>query len=185
MKVEKCQVGYISHQKKTDWIWLAAFVFIGIAIFLTGYFWTHTRANVFTVVAVLMVLPAARRIVSLIVFLPRKGVAAERRDRILEKAGEGTLFSEYVFTSTEKIMHLDFLLIIKGNVLAVTAPSPQDVEYMRKYVEDNVHRIAPEYHVKIFESDERLLKYLEKLASRQGAGTRDEKLIAHMRSLAV
>ena len=60
MKVEKCQVGYISHQKKTDWIWLAAFVFIGIAIFLTGYFWTHTRANVFTVVAVLMVGPADR-----------------------------------------------------------------------------------------------------------------------------
>jgi hypothetical protein len=185
MKIEKCHVGYIRYQKKIDWLWLLACIVVAIGIFLVGYLWMHTRANVFTVLAVLMVLPAAKRIVSLVVFLPRKGVAKERYDEIQEKAGEGTLFAEYVFTSTEKIMHLDFLLIKNGNVLGVMAPSYQDAEYMINYLEENVHRIAPDYHVKVFDRDEKLLNQLDKLTTIPGAPEKEEKLAAHLRSLAV
>ena len=185
MRIEKCQVGYIKQEKKVNWLWLLAFIVIALAVFIAGYLWTHTRANVFTVLSVLMVLPAAKRVVGLVVFLPRKGVDRARYEFIHSKAKEGILLAEYVFTSTEKIMHLDFVLIWKGKTLAVVAPSIQDKNYMIHYLEENVHRIAKEYEVKVFEKDEELLDFLEKNSGGDLTVESDEKVAAHLRTLAV
>ena len=48
--IDKCQYGYIKDRKKISWMWLAACIVIGVAIFLAGYMLNHNRANVFTVV---------------------------------------------------------------------------------------------------------------------------------------
>lgn len=185
MKIEKGQVGYIQQQKKINFLWLLAFIAIGLVIFFVGYLWTHTRANVFTVLAVLMVLPAAKRVISLVVFMPRKSVERERYERIKEKAGDGILVSEYVFTSTEKIVHLDFLLIRNRHVLGVTAPSIQDRDYMFQYLKDNVHRIVPECEVKVFDNDEKLLDYMERHEDTDSQKEQAEKIWNHLRTLAV
>lgn len=185
MKIDKCELGYISKKKKVSLIWLLVSVLIGVAIFLVGYFWTHTRANIFTVVAVLMVLPAAKHVVALVVMLPKKEVEKARYDRMKEAAGEAVLLTDYVFTSTEKIMHLDFVLIKNGNVLGVTAQSRQDVPYMKKYLEDSVHKVAPSFYVKVLESDEKLLKQLDRLTQVEATPAREEKVVEYLRSLAV
>lgn len=177
MKVEKGNPGYISGRKKVDAIWLLAFVLLGVVIFLIGYFVTHTRANIFTVMAVLLVLPGAKRIVALFVMLPRKSVSHERYGKISDVMGEGTLYADYVFTSTEKIMHLDFLLVKNGNVLAVVAPSKQDVAYMKKYLTDCIHKVASDVHVKFFDTDEELLKQLERLTQVATEPKKEEALL--------
>lgn len=183
--VDKCEFGYIKNQKKINIIWLFVFVLIGVAIFVCGYLLTRTRANIFTVIAVLMVLPAAKRVVALVVMMPRKGVDRERYERVSQVAGGDILFTDYVFTSSEKIMHLDFLLIKNGNVLGVTAPSRQDVEYMKKYLTDSVHKAASEFHIKVFGSDEEMLRYLDKLTQAEADQERTEKVREYLHSLAV
>lgn len=183
--VDKCGFGYIKKQKKVNLIWLLVFVLIGVAIFVCGYLLTHTRANIFTVIAVLMVLPAAKRIVTLIVMFPRKSVERERYDRMAQVAGEDILFTDYVFTSSEKIVHLDFLLIRNGNVLGVTAPSRQDTEYMKKYLTDSVHKAAPEFNIKVFDTDEQLIRYMDKLTQKEADPERTEKVRDLLHSLAV
>lgn len=183
--VDKCEFGYIKNQKKINLIWLFVFILIGMAIFVCGYLLMRTRANIFTVIAVLMVLPAAKRIVALVVMVPRKSVERDRYDRIRQEAGDGILFTDYVFTSTEKIMHLDFVLIKNGNVLAVTAPSMQDVEYMKKYLADSVQKAAPGFHVRVFDRDEELIRYLDKLTQMEAEPERTEKVREYLHSLAV
>lgn len=183
--VDKCEFGYIRNQKKINMIWLLVFVLIGVAIFICGYLLTKTRANIFTVIAVLMVLPAAKRVVALVVMMPRKGVERERYEKVSQAVREGILFTDYVFTSTEKIMHLDFLLIKNGNVLGVLAPFRQDVEYMKKYLTDSVHKAAPEFHIKVFENDEKLIQYLDKLTQTEADPERTEKVREYLHSLAV
>lgn len=164
MKEEKGNPGYISSRKKIDLIFLLLFIVLGIAIFLAGYYITKTRANIFTVLAVLMVLPGAKRAVALFVMLPRKSVEKERYEKVKDAIGEGTLYADYVFTSTEKIMHLDFLLVKSGNVLGVIAPSRQDVAYVKKYLPDSVKKISSHYHVKLFDNDEEFLQQVKRLA---------------------
>lgn len=183
--VDKGSPGYIKNQKKVSLLWLLLFVVIGLVIFLIGYFLTHTRANIFTVAAVLMVLPAAKRIVNLIVMLPRASVAQERYDRMKDAVGDAVLYTDYVFTSTEKIMHLDFVVIKNGNVLGVIAPSKQDVDYMKKYVSDSIHKMAPDFKVRLFDTDEQLINYLSKMSRVEAAPAREEKIAEYLHSLAV
>ncbi len=185
MIVDKCNPGYIANRKKISLLWLLGYLVVAVGIFLIGYFWTHTRANVLTVLAVLMVLPAAKRVVNLVVMIPRKSVSAERFEAVQAEVGEGILFTDYVFTSTEKIMHLDFVVIKNGNVLAVTAPSRQDVEYMKKYLEDCVHKAAPSYHVRVFDTDQELVKQLSRMSQVEGEKESEEKVVEFLRSLAV
>ena len=85
--IDKCQYGYIKDRKKISWLWLAACIVIGVAIFLAGYMLNHNRANVFTVVAILMVLPAAKRVVNLVVLAGKKGVSRQRYDKVVRAAG--------------------------------------------------------------------------------------------------
>lgn len=177
MKIEKCEPGYISHNKKINILWLIGFVLIAIGIFLIGYLWMHTRANIFTVLAVLMVLPAAKRVVALVVMMPRKEIDRKRYDEMKDLAGDSVLFTDYVFTSTEKIMHLDFLLIRAGHVLAVPAKSVQDIEYMKKYLTDSVHKIVPDYPVEVFDRDEEMQEALKALE--QSETLDDSEVLEH------
>lgn len=177
MRVEKGEQGYICSRKRRDLIWLLAFVIIGIAIFLAGYFITKTRANIFTVLAVLMVLPGAKRVVALFVMIPRKSVPKDRYEKVKAAVGEGTLYTDYVFTSTEKIMHLDFLLVKNGNVLGVVASSKQDVPYMKKYITESVHKISSNFHVKIYDNDETFLKQVARLTHIEADAGQEKALL--------
>ena len=160
---EKCTLGYLTKRKKAEILWIVFFVVLGVAIFLTGYLWSGVRANIFTVMAVLLVLPAAKHLVALIAML----------------------YTDYVFTSTEKIMHLDFLLVKNGNVLGVIAKSKQDVPYLKQYLTDVVKKMAPSYHVRLFESDEKLISHLQRLTQEEASENSEKTLVDYLHSLAM
>ena len=63
--------GYIDAQKKSRIMKTLLYVLIGIAIFVLGLCLNKfEKSNIFTVIAVLMVLPAAKALISVIVLLP-------------------------------------------------------------------------------------------------------------------
>ena len=175
MMYEKCTLGYLTKRKKAEILWIVFFVVLGVAIFLTGYLWSGVRANIFTVMAVLLVLPAAKHLVALIAMFRKKGVTKERYDKVKTAAGQAVLYTDYVFTSTEKIMHLDFLLVKNGNVLGVIAKSKQDV----------VKKTAPSYHVRLFESDEKLISHLQRLTQEEASENSEKTLVDYLHSLAM
>ena len=80
-KGTKCQFGYINKQKKFQFAMLMLYVLIGVGLFLIGLAVHKTRANLFTVLGILMVLPAAKRVIALVLMVPRKSVEKERLDR--------------------------------------------------------------------------------------------------------
>ena len=90
-----------------------------------------------------------------------------------------------VFTSTEKIMHLDFLLVKNGNVLGVIAKSKQDVPYLKQYLTDVVKKTAPSYHVRLFESDEKLISHLQRLTQEEASENSEKTLVDYLHSLAM
>ena len=190
---EKCTLGYLTKRKKAEILWIVFFVVLGVAIFLTGYLWSGVRANIFTVMAVLHtnkvyhknVLPAAKHLVALIAMFRKKGVTKERYDKVKTAAGQAVLYTDYVFTSTEKIMHLDFLLVKNGNVLGVIAKSKQDVPYLKQYLTDVVKKTAPSYHVRLFESDEKLISHLQRLTQEEASENSEKTLVDYLHSLAM
>lgn len=66
MKIEKGQPGYVKARKVKYMIWTIAEFGVVIAIFVLGYMQTGTRMNLFTIVAIVGCLPAAKMLVELI-----------------------------------------------------------------------------------------------------------------------
>ena len=78
----KSTPGYISRIRKINIIWLLVWIVIAVAIFTTGWLIWNTRANILTVLAVLLVLPGAKRIVALVAIGRKKSVTPERCHRV-------------------------------------------------------------------------------------------------------
>lgn len=153
IKGTKCDFGYITQQKKFQSLMLGIFIAIGIVIFLVGLLATHTRANIFTVLAILMVLPATKRIIALVVMVPRKSVSKDVYDKMKNSISkEATLLTDYVFTSSEKIMSLSFVVIQDKHVIGIPDEKKQDVKYMSDYLRKCVNEKSSDYQVKILES---------------------------------
>lgn len=183
-KGTKCEFGYISKQKVFQSLMLLLFVLIGVGLFLTGLLITGTRANVFTVLGILMVLPGAKRVIALVVMLPRKSVEKARYDAMkAEIKGDGVLLTDYVFTSTDKIMSFDFAIIQNQNVMGILSNKKQDVKYITEYLQKSVDSTAKGYRVKIFATDDEFLKFYHKMTGANTELERDEAYIARQESV--
>ena len=243
--------GYINHYRKVNLIWLIVWVFIGAGIFITGLLIWETRMNLLTVLAVLMVLPGAKRIVALVAAGNRKSVALERCRRLEtavepyiyagnldlseyepeeiydedEDAGEAVtaesvdeqadgpeeaptdevteeeqpesrwtpereieenvIFTDYIFTSTEKVMMLDFLVVMKETVFIMPSPTNNDQDYVKNYLVKGIRNVSDQFDISFVWDDDKLINSIEKL--HEGAAPLKDRreLIAYLKSLAV
>lgn len=192
----KCEPGYIDRQKVFQGVMLLLFTAIGFAIFLVGFILTKTRANVFTVLGILMVLPAAKRVIALVVMLPRHSVKQERVERMKAALGEeAVLLTDYVFTSADKIMSLDFVIIHNRRVIGICPENngqpgerqEKGRDYMKDYLQKGITGIAPDYRVELLASDE---EFYRRYADMSGADKPDEteerqEVVKYLKILAV
>ncbi len=189
IKGTKCEFGYIRSQKKFQALMLLLYIAIGAGLFLTGFLITGTRANLFTVLGILMALPAAKRVIALVVMVPRQSVEKERYDKMKSVlSGDSALLTDYVFTSTEKIMNLDFVVIYRKNVIGILGRDGQDIKYMTDYLQKGIGEIASGWHVRIFFSDEDFYKFYKKMPESDREDddkTKQDEVVKHLKILAV
>ncbi|MBO6108607.1 MAG: hypothetical protein J6P16_04280 [Eubacterium sp.] len=182
----KSTPGYINRFRRINIIWLLVWIMAGVALFIAGLLIWKTRANILTVLAVLMVLPGAKRIIALIAVGKKKSVAAERCSKV-EKAAEpfiyagdldlweyepeehrekeipyNVIFTDYVFTSTEKIMSLEFMVVTDNNVYILPWVGNSDQEYVIGYLKNGIAKWNKAMKVEVFWDDEKLLEALKK-----------------------
>lgn len=162
MKVRRGEFGYIKTRKKRAVVGTLLMTVFGIAVFLTGLFLNEmSNRNIFTVIAVLFVLPGAKYLVAFIVLFPYHSVGRERYDSIVGKLPEGMqLYTDLVITSSEKIMHLDFAVVGNGQVFGLLGEGKQELAYVRKYLTTGVRNWGEGYKVKILESEKTFLAEL-------------------------
>ena len=129
MRIEKGQPGYIKAQKTKYLIWTIVEFAIVIAVFAFGYIQTKTRLNLFTVVAIVGCLPAAKMLVEFITMVQYKSITPEKYQEIEEKTPLITTAFDMVITSTEKVMPAD-AIAISGHVVCVYASSPKTDEVL-------------------------------------------------------
>lgn len=194
LKGTKCEFGYISKQKIYQSLMLLLFIAAGAGLFLVGLLITGTRANVFTVLGILMVLPGAKRVIALVVMVPHHSVEKERYDKMRAAISkEAVLLTDYVFTSTEKIMSLDFVVVENKNVIGILDGKKQDVTYIVDYLKKGIMGKASDYKVKILASDDEFYRFYKKMAAGQEKNLqedekqqkRKEEVVQYLKVLAV
>ena len=110
-------------------------VLIGVAIFLVGLLLNKMEAtNVFTVIAVCMVVPAAKYFVSYVILFPYKSMSEETRKRLGSYAREeDTVLYDVVFTSSEKVMHLDCIYVTEHQIIGYTSREKDKTTVIQDY----------------------------------------------------
>ena len=167
--------GYIQKRKLFQIIMLLVTVVVSVGLFLCGYFSTGSSKNLLTVIAMLGVLPAAKCIVNLVLFLPYRSLDAGMYREFSETAGEtGKLYSDLVFTSQKRVMHLDALYINGTEIAALLTeeskkPGSSSRDKSEKeigvYVTETMKKRAVSVHMHIFNSGD---AFRERIASLSG-----------------
>lgn len=127
MKIEKGQPGYIKARKVRYLMLSIAEFAIVTAVYVLGYMQTGTKANLFTVVAVVGCLPAAKMLVEFITMAPHKSIDVDKYQEIETKADLVIRGYDMVITSSEKVMPLD-AVVISGHVVCGYTSSPKTDE---------------------------------------------------------
>lgn len=110
--------------------------------------------------------------------VPRRSVDKDRYDQMRETVSEeGVLYTDYVFTSPDKIMSFDFLIIQDQNVMGVLSEKKQEQAYILDYLQKGVDSQVSGYHVKLFSSDEEFYKFYRRMAG-EDRQERDEESVA-------
>lgn len=192
MKKKRGEFGYIKARKKNALLMTIAMAAAGIAVFVAGILLNggflngKSNQNIFTVIAVLFVLPGAKYLVAFIVMFPHKSASLELYEKTKEKLGDGmTLYSDLVITSTEKVMHLDFLTVGNKQVIGLLAPGKQDLSYIRKYLTSGVHNWGEDYKVKIVDSEKTFLAEIAKVPFVEADPEEEAKVESYLISLIV
>lgn len=187
MKIKRGDFGYIRMKKRNSLVKTGIMAVLGIIVFIIGLLLNHmSNQNLFTVIAVLFVLPGAKSLVAFIVLFPYRTTSKELYDRACEKLSEGmVLYSDLVITSSEKVMHLELLAVGNGQVIGLAGKKNQDLSYLRKYLRDGVHNWGTDYKVKVVEGEKNFLAEISNVKPEEVNAEEEEHVKSFLRSLIV
>lgn len=174
-KLERGEYGYLKEKKRKVLSGTFIMVLIGLAIFVTGLLLNKMEArNVFTIAAICMVLPAAKYFVSVVVLFPYKPMALETKERLDSYAKENdTVLYDVVFTSSEKVMHLDCIYVTGHQIIGYTSRAKDNVQIIQDYLKKELKLRCLSYAVYIAK-EEKQIKDRMKLRGEENAETNSE-----------
>lgn len=187
MKVRKGEFGYLNRRKKGALLWIILLVVIALAIYIAGLLLNKmSNRNVFTIIAILFALPIAKQLVAVIVLFPYHSVGQERYRKAVDHLPEKMeLMTDLVITSTEHVMHLDFLVLGQNQVLGLLGDGKQQLSEVRSYLKNGVHNWGSGYKVKIVDSEKLFLQELQTIPKAEADPEEEERVRSYLYSLIV
>ncbi|MBE5936251.1 MAG: undecaprenyl-diphosphate phosphatase [Lachnospiraceae bacterium] len=160
-KINKGSYGYIKQKKKTLLFYLLLIVAIAVGIFVLGlYLNDFSKNNIFTVIAVLLTLPAAKILVSLIVIWPHKSLSREQLEHLEKKIDyKKALLGGMVLTSPQKVMHIKSMAILKDKYVVWTCDK-QDKNHIGDYIGKHMYNYGFEKDMVVVDD---FNKYIESI----------------------
>lgn len=192
--------GYIK-QKRSAYLKKAClFAGIGIAVFIVGLLLNKFEtANIFTILAVLFVLPMAKALVAVIVFAKYQPAEHSKYQNVYEVLNQTlsscepvatvmeetavvkdqiSLYTDVIFTSEDKVMNLDFAVLTNNGFYGCIGKAGQDEAYLTNYVKEIMksHHISCE--VKIANKFDKFLSNVKAAASKhESSDMTNEKVV--------
>lgn len=158
--------GYTRYEQKKRTIITSIMFVIPLIIFFTGLLQTGTRKNLFTLVAILGVLPAAKSAVNMIMIWTQKSVDQALVDAVQKKAGDLVTSYEMTVTAYEGRMPLDAMVVCGNQVVCYSSRGKREQfgfmeKHMATILKGNGYSPAK---VKIFQEQKHFLERVEQLA---------------------
>ncbi len=169
-RLQQGQAGYIA-SKRSRYLMFAVIEFlVAITLVIIGLNQTGSRMNVFTIVAVLMCLPACNQLTEFITMFPLHSIDPAQYEEIEEKTTHLVVAYDLVLTVNEKIMPVD-VIVFYGHVLCgfdtgKNTDEAQVSAYLKEMLADNNF---DKMTVKIFTDYKAFLKRVDELEANSEA----------------
>lgn len=157
-KPQKGEYGYLGRKKKEAVLHTFLMVAVGLGIFALGLLLNKMEvANIFTVFAFLFVLPAAKAFVNIVVLFPYKQSTEIECEKLFAYAKENDkVLVDVVFTSSERVMHLDCIYITEHQIIGYTSREKDDLTKIEEYFKKELEIRQMSYKVFITSSEKEL-----------------------------
>jgi len=184
-KPVKGTYGYLAAIKKKALKHTLLMVAIGLAVFVLGLLLNKMEAtNIFTVFAFLFVLPAAKSFVSVVVLFPYQQRSAEQREKLASYAKEQDIvLYDAVFTSSERVMHLDCVYITGHQLIGFTERSKDKVSLIEEYLKKELEIRQLSYKVYIATTEKQLADRMNLRGEEKEINTALQQEVADMMRL--
>lgn len=134
-KIQKGEYGYLKYRKTKSILHMLVLLMAGVGIFVLGLALNKWEVkNIFTVFAILMILPIVRVFVSLVILIPYRQISIENKNEIEKyKRSDDVLMFNLVFTSSEHVQHLDALLVTGHQAVGLILNPKEKPEKVNDY----------------------------------------------------
>lgn len=178
----KGSYGYLKKQAVKQGLIALGMLGFCSAIFLTGFFWLKEYATILTVIAVLGMLPVAKVIVSMILFMKAEKFSCsdELHNKILEitaeKKEELIAGFDFYLTSYDKNFPLCAALVRKGSLIAYTPWKKCDCNKCKMHLEEYMKKNGiTGINIKIFSDENKFLERFSQLCEENLESSNNEK----------
>lgn len=137
-KYKKFEKGYLTYRKHKLLFNVYINVLAAVIIFIAGLLLNKMQPrNIFSVLALLFVLPIGRNLATYFILMPYKEIKNESLHKVEESIdSKGILLYSPVFTSSENVMHLDLMAVFKGRISGYSErrgkSAKNDCDYKKK-----------------------------------------------------
>lgn len=155
---------YVQRQKLFEIIKCIILYAMALGIFFIGYTTLGTKKSLFSVFAVLALLPASKALVGVIMFLRYQSLPNDMYKRIKQAAGKMPVLYENILTTSEKSYYLQAIVYAKGNLVALMENGKGGQEiiagHLKKVLKNAGHK---EVNIKIYENEKDFLDRIEEM----------------------
>ncbi|MBR2275403.1 MAG: hypothetical protein IJ873_04985 [Lachnospiraceae bacterium] len=157
---QKGEKGYIAWQKSFNICLTAAMYLLAVGVYLLGYLTMHTNKNLWTVIAVLSILPASKNAVRMIMFLRFKNTSEAFYERVAPFETGLSVLYDLIFTTYERAYVARSLVYKSGNVCVCSVESGEKAGKLKEHIEGIVKEKYPGLSVKVYTDEEAFFKRL-------------------------
>lgn len=175
-KPVKGNFGYIRYQKKLRVLRTVACFAVAFFIYFIGYrLNAGDKKNIYTVIAVLGLIPASLSCVGAIMMCMRKPMDESLYREIETAAGDVKMAYELYFTTHDINLFIDAAGIADGTVAAYTHEDVKNdvIQFMEKHIEKSLRASGWHRKVKIFQNKKQFLERLKTMNQKGGSDAED------------
>jgi hypothetical protein len=170
----KGEPGYLKNQRRWELTRTILYFVLALGVFFCAFAILKTRANIFTIFAVLLCLPGSKSLVETVMFYRYRGCDPEQVKQISEVASHLCGSFDRVFTSSAKNYFVQHLAISHGEMAAYTA----DPAFDDKGFSEHLGSMLGQEHLKapVIKVYRDLEGYLKRLSEMKPSAEEDASL---------
>ena len=144
--------GYIRKQLIFEIVKTVILFAMALGIFFIGYYTLHTKKSLWSILAVLALLPASKSLVGVIMLARFKSLRADDHERFAKAVGSVPVLYENILTTRERSFFVPVICCGAGTLSAYMPDG--DTKAVKEHLENVLRSAGHSVTVKIFDREE-------------------------------